>query len=75
MPSPFPTSLLTPNPAAGSDLARQLAAQLPATPPDDASMAAHLRTAAGRWPDRELATAIYFHAIALANQGWKGAAG
>jgi hypothetical protein len=73
MPASVPSTLLTPDAVSGHALARLLASQLPANPGDGAaSMAEHLRTtAATRGVDAGLATAIYFHAIALANQGWK----
>lgn len=74
MPHVQPSSLLVPNPAAGQALARLLASQLPASPADADTMEANLRTSPGRGIDPALATAIYFHAIALANQGWKNTA-
>lgn len=62
-------TLLTPTPAEGQELARQLARQLLAALPAPASAADHLRTGAAP-PSAEIVTAIYFHAIALANQCW-----
>jgi hypothetical protein len=72
MPYTAPSSLIVPTPAAGHALARLMAAQLPSSLPDAGTMEANLRTGAGRAVDLEVATAIYFHAIALANQGWTG---
>ena len=70
---PPSTTLRTASPAAGQDLARQLAGQLigalPETTPH--SMPDHLRTTAAARPPLEVVTAIYFHAIALANDGWR----
>lgn len=62
-------SLLTATPAAGQQLARELADDLVASLPTPTTAAAHLRTGAAA-PSREVVTAIYFHAIALANHGW-----
>ncbi len=75
MANAHPTSLVTADLASGQALARQLASQLPLGSVTDDSMAAHLRTSGDRGLDPELATAIYFHAISLANQGWKPADG
>ena len=75
MPAASPTTLITPDLASGQALARLLASQLPPASADAGSMEANLRTANGRGIDPDLATAIYFHAIALANQGWKQAPG
>ena len=67
--TPSPLSLLTPSPAEGQALASRLAQDLLASLPESADMAGHLRTGAFR-PDRGTVTAIYFHAISLANAGW-----
>lgn len=68
-----PASLLTATPAEGQRLARQLAeGLLAALPADDQDMPAMLQTPAQR-PSPEVATAIYFHVIALANAGWADA--
>lgn len=62
-------SLLTATPAAGQQLARELADELLASIPAPSTAAAHLRSGAAA-PSREIVAAIYFHAIALANHGW-----
>lgn len=64
-----PVTLLTASPAEGQVLARRLAQDLLAALPPAGDMAAHLRPGAVQ-PAPELVTAIYFHAIALANAGW-----
>ncbi len=65
--------LTTPTPADGQRLARQLADELIASLPDTpATMPAMLRTDTARRPDPGVITAIYFHAISLANHGWCG---
>ena len=70
MSEPFPTSLLTPDAAAGHALAQRLANLLLPTAPAGNDMASHLRS--GPAPvSEELATAIYFHAITVANGGWR----
>ncbi len=57
----------------GQRLAIQLAdSLLAALPPVPSSMPEMLRTHT-RHPDRSTVTAIYFHAIALVNNGWPGA--
>jgi len=57
----------------GQRLALQLADSLLAVlPPIPATMPEMLRTRTGH-PDRSTVTAIYFHAIALVNNGWPGA--
>jgi len=67
------TNLLTDTPAEGQRLANHLTtdllASLSATQPD--TMPEHLRTAASAPPDAALVSAIYFHAISQANQGWR----
>lgn len=70
MSEPFPASLLTPDAAAGHALAQRLANLLLPTAPADSDMARHLR-AAPPAVSEELATAIYFHAITVANGGWR----
>lgn len=75
MPSPMKTTtLLTDTPAEGQLLANHLTtdllASLSVTQPD--TMPEHLRTAASAPPDAALVSAIYFHAISQANQGWRG---
>ena len=68
------TTLLTPTPSHGQQLARKLAGELIAShAPARETMAAMLTTSATR-PDPAVVTAIYFHAIALANNGWRDAA-
>ena len=66
---PLPPSLRTSTPEEGLALARQLTAQVLAALPAADSMADHLKTSANR-PAPELITAIYFHAISLANTAW-----
>ncbi len=69
------TTLLTPTPADGQQLARKLAGELIAShTPARETMAAMLTTSATR-PDPAVVTAIYFHAISVANNGWRGTAG
>jgi len=66
------TTLLTPTPADGQQLARKLAGELIAShAPARETMAAMLSTAALALPDVSVVTAIYFHAISLANDGWR----
>ncbi|OYV01750.1 MAG: hypothetical protein CFE26_22640 [Verrucomicrobiales bacterium VVV1] len=67
----LPASLRTATPAEGHELARQLAAKLFAAsvPATDSDMPAMLRTPEPR-PSLEAVTAIYFHAISVANSGW-----
>jgi hypothetical protein len=69
------TTLLTPTPADGQQLARKLAGELIAahTPAGSFSMPAMLSTSAPARPDVCLITAIYFHAISVANNGWRPA--
>lgn len=74
MPDTFPSSLETPNPAAGHALAHSLARRVLSVT-DDTSMAAHLQTAAFPPATLALATAIYFQTIAAANRGWIGSTG
>lgn len=70
------TTLLTPTPADGQHLARKLAGELiDSHAPARESMPAMLSTSTPARPDISVVTAIYFHAIALANNGWRGAAG
>lgn len=66
----IPDSLQTATPADGLSLAWRLAGHLLANEPTRGSMPEHLRTSASR-PAPEVVAAIYFHAIALANAGWK----
>jgi hypothetical protein len=66
----LPDSLQTATPADGLALAWRLAGLLLANEPTRGSMPEHLRTSASR-PAPEVVAAIYFHAIALANTGWK----
>lgn len=75
-PMPFqvpalPASLRTATVAEGHALAHQLASKLvsASTPPAAPEMAAMLRTPESR-PSLETVTAIYFHAISVANSGW-----
>ncbi len=72
-PSPAPVgTLVTASPAEGQSLARRLAAELIATfPPPPASMPEMLRTGSSARPDPVVVAAIYFHAISLANDGWR----
>ncbi len=67
------SSLTTRTPADGQRLARQLADEMLASLPDatPATAPAMLRTDTARRPDTGVITAIYFHAITLANQGWR----
>jgi hypothetical protein len=66
------TTLLTDTPAAGQRLARQFADELLAVLPDEsATMPAMLRTGSAGRADPAVITAIYFHAISLANKGWR----
>ena len=69
---PEPSTLLTATPAEGHALARSLATELAAlaTPPAS-TMAEMLQTPGETKPSPQLVTAIYFHAITLANAGWK----
>lgn len=69
-PTGFPASLLTATPAEGQALASRLTDLLLAGQPATPSMPELLRTNPTR-PAPELVTAIYFHAIALANAGWR----
>lgn len=70
------TTLLTPTPADGQQLARKLAGDLLASHvPADASMPAMLSTSVPTHPDVSIVTAIYFHAISIANNGWRSAHG
>ena len=69
--SPLPPSLRTANPAAGLDLARRLAAEIIAALPAADSMPDLLKTRSAGRPAPELVTAVYFHAISLANAGWQ----
>lgn len=71
-PTDFPASLLTATPAEGQALADRLADLLLAKQPTSPSMPELLCTNAPR-PAPELVAAIYFHAIALANAGWRNA--
>ncbi len=66
----FPPSLRTTSPVEGLDLARRLAAEVLAALPASVSMPDHLKTHAAGRPAPELVTAVYFHAISLANTGW-----
>lgn len=68
-PTLVPASLLTATPAEGQALAHRLAQDLLTALPEPADMAGQLRPGAVR-PAPEIVTAIYFHAIALANAGW-----
>ena len=66
------TTLLTPTPADGQRLARKLAGELIAShAPARESMPAMLSTSATTRPNAAVVTAIYFHAISLANNGWQ----
>ena len=67
-----PISLFTQTPAEGHTLARKLASDLGAALPSPESMPDMLKTTAGSRPAPEIVTAIYFHAISLANRGWTG---
>jgi hypothetical protein len=69
----FPPSLRTATPAEGQALADRLAAAVLAAGPDRSSMPGQLRTDATR-PAPEFVAAIYFHAIAIANAGWRATA-
>lgn len=67
----FPESLQTSNAAEGHALARQLAALvLREGSPTRATMAEMLRRP-DEAPPVELVAAIYFHAISIANHGWR----
>lgn len=63
-------SLRTTSPAESQALADRLAQELLAKLPEPADMAGYLRSGAVR-PDRGTVAAIYFHAISLANAGWR----
>ncbi|HEY0943999.1 MAG TPA: hexameric tyrosine-coordinated heme protein [Opitutaceae bacterium] len=71
--STIPSTLATATAAEGFSLARRLAETLVATvDPGAASAMPHLlRPQAANRPSVELVAAIYFHAIALANGGWR----
>ena len=67
----FPTTLQTASSAEGHALARQLAALAFAeVDPQPATMAEMLRQPAGV-PSSAVVSAVYFHAIAIANHGWR----
>jgi|GEM_PF-3220446 hypothetical protein len=66
----LPSSLRTANPADGLALARQLAALSPSASSAPATMADCLKTSAASTSD-ELLVAVYFQAVAAANQGWR----
>jgi len=66
----LPSSLRTANPADGLALARQLAALSPSASSAPATMADSLKTSAASTSD-ELLVAVYFQAVAAANQGWR----
>jgi hypothetical protein len=66
----LPLTLRTATPAEGLDLARRLAVQMIGTLPVADSMADHLKTPSAMRPAPEMITAVYFHAISLANAGW-----
>lgn len=71
--SALPLTLHTATPAEGHALARLLSADLlrhlPA--PAAATMSEMLQTSPEARPSPHLVTAIYFHAISLANPGWR----
>jgi len=71
--STLPSTLSTATAAEGFSLARRLAEALVAsTDSAFASTMPHLlRTQAGNRPSVELVAAIYFHAISIANSGWR----
>lgn len=66
----LPPTLRTSTPAEGLDLARRLAAQVLTALPAADGMADHLKTFPASRPAPEMVTAVYFHAISLANAGW-----
>jgi hypothetical protein len=66
----LPSSLHTANPADGLALARQLAALSPSRSSVPATMADYLKTSAASTSD-ELLVAVYFQAVAAANNGWR----
>jgi hypothetical protein len=70
------STLLTATPADGQRLARQFTdTLLTSLPTKPATMPEMLRTGANRQIDSDLVTAIYFHAISVANDGWRVTAG
>ena len=71
LPFEFPTSLQTATPAEGQALAHQLATfVLREGSPTRATMAEMLRRPDDA-PPIALVAAIYFHAISIANRGWR----
>ncbi len=66
----LPSSLRTANPADGLALARQLAAVSPSASSAPATMADCLKTSAASTSD-DLLVAVYFQAVAAANEGWR----
>jgi hypothetical protein len=72
MSASLPPTLRTASPAEGLDLARRLAVQMLGTLPAANGMADHLKTLPASRPAPEMVTAVYFHAISLANAGWTG---
>jgi hypothetical protein len=68
--SPLPTSLHTATPAEGQELACRLAQSLSTALPPRNSMPELLSTGSVS-PAPEIVAAIYFHAIAIANAGWR----
>lgn len=73
LPTDLPLTLRTATPAEGQTLARHLAADLldQMHPPPRATMAEMLQTPTEGRPSPQIVTAIYFHAITLANAGWR----
>jgi len=70
------STLITATPADGQRLARQLAdALLSALPSTPATMPEMLRTGANGQTNPTVIAAVYFHAISLVNDGWRGSAG
>ena len=72
-PSALPLTLHTATPAEGQDLARRLTADLLGQlhAPLHSTMAEMLQTPTEARPSPHIVTAIYFHAITLANAGWR----
>lgn len=69
----IPTTLAVATPAEGFTLARRLAESLVAATGTvhSVDMPVMLRPSAASRPSVELVAAIYFHAISIANAGWR----
>ena len=66
----LPSSLRTASPADGLTLARQLAALSPSASSAPATMADCLKTSTAS-ASGDLLVAVYFQAVAAANEGWR----